>query len=95
MALGVPPIVVCDGRAARRVACACPTLQHHAWGSHGLTRQAGPLHQDTVDQINEKKPENKSIELVDKKIGYTTPNSLPCKENLLKAVRKKDEWVKL
>jgi hypothetical protein len=30
-----------------------------------------------VDQINEKKPENKSIELVDKKIGYTTPNSLP------------------
>jgi len=48
-----------------------------------------------VDQINEKKPENKSIELVDKKIGYTTPNSLPCKENLLKAVRKKDEWVKL
>jgi hypothetical protein len=64
------------------------------WGSHGATRQAGPLPQDTKDQITEKKPGKNSIDLVDKKISYDAQQrSL---ENQLKAVQqKKEEWMKI
>ena len=66
-------------------ACGLRLSYTPTWGSHGATRQAGPLPQDTKDQITEKKPGKNSIDLVDKKISYDAQQrSL---ENQLKAVQ--------
>ena len=75
-------------------ACGLRLSYTPTWGSHGATRQAGPLPQDTKDQITEKKPDKNSIDLVDKKISYDAQQrSL---EKQLKAVQqKKEEWIKI
>lgn len=63
------------------------------WGSHGKTRQAGPLDQDTRKQIEEKKPQKGSPELNNHKISYDAQErSLETK--LAQVKQKKLDWLK-
>ena len=50
-------------------ACGLRLSYTPTWGSHGMTRAAGPLCQDVRQQLEIKKPEKGSVELNNKKIS--------------------------
>ena len=74
-------------------ACGLRLSYTPTWGSHGLCRQAGPLHQDTTKQLEEKKPAKGSVDLVNKKIGYDAQER-SIMDQLKMVQAKKEEWLK-
>lgn len=75
-------------------ACGIRLSYTPSWGSHGLSRQAGPLHQDTSKQLEEKKPAKGSIDLVNKKIGYDAQER-SIMNQLEMVQKKKEQWLKI
>ena len=73
-------------------ACGLRLSYTPTWGSHGLNRQAGPLHADTKVQIEEKKPEKGSVDLVNRKIGYDAQER-GIENQLNKVQEKKAAWL--
>ncbi|CAK9028115.1 unnamed protein product [Durusdinium trenchii] len=66
---------------------------HHALGNTWKLFRAGPLHQDTSKQIEEKKPAKGSVALVNKKIGYDAQER-SIMDQLKMVQAKKEQWLK-
>lgn len=75
-------------------ACGLRLSYTPTWGSHGMTRQAGPLCQDVRQQLEIKKPEKGSVELNNKKISYDAQKR-SLEQKLANVKTKKEEWLQM
>ena len=73
-------------------ACGLRLSYTPTWGSHGMTRAAGPLCQDVRQQLEIKKPEKGSVELNNKKISYDAQER-SLEQKLANVKSKKEEWL--